>query len=132
MMETRALIFDLYDTLIYCPRELKKKPYLNFFRQLGLTKGEMNNWVNKIMTQNYESFEVIKNEISPGLEIDLTPFQNDLNQELQSIRAFDDTNRTLERLKQKYRIFCLSNLATPYKAPYFEIGLDKWVEKPFF
>jgi len=131
-METKAIIFDLYDTLIYCPRELKRKPYLNFFKQLGLTKGEMSYWVDKIMTQNYESFEAIKNEINPNLEIDLTPFQNDLNDEIQSTRLFDDTNKTLERLSQKYRIFCLSNLATPYKTCYFEQGLDKWIEKPFF
>jgi len=131
-MEVKAIIFDLYDTLIYCPRELKRKPYLNFFKQLGLTKGEMSYWVDKIMTQNYESFEVIKNEINPNLEIDLTPFQNELTEEIQSVRSFDDTNKTLERLSQKYRIFCLSNLATPYKVCYFEQGLDKWIEKPFF
>ena len=131
-METKVIIFDLYDTLIYYPKEYKKKPYLNFFKQIGLTKGEMSDWVNKIMTQNYESFESIKNEVRPDLEIDLSPYQNDLAEEIQSVRAFDDTHKVLERLSQKYRIFCLSNLATPYKQCYFEIGLDKWIEKPFF
>jgi HAD superfamily hydrolase (TIGR01549 family) len=129
-MEAKVIIFDLYDTLLYCPD--KRNPYISFFRQLGLTKGEMSNWINKVMTQNYESFEVIKNEINSDLDIDLTPFQNHLNEEIQSTRLFDDTNKTLERLSQKYRLFCLSNLATPYKTCYFEQGLDKWIEKPFF
>lgn len=131
-METKVIIFDLYDTLIYCPKEMKKKPYLRFFKELGLTQGEMKDWIKKVMTQNYESFEAIKNEIRPNMDIDLTMYQNDLNDEIQSVRIFDDVNSTLERLSQKYRIFCLSNLATPYKTCYSEQGLDKWIEKPFF
>lgn len=66
------------------------------------------------------------------MEIDVAPFQQDLYDEVQSTRIFDDTLKTLERLKTKYRLFCLSNLATPYKAPYFEFGLDQHIEKPFF
>jgi putative hydrolase of the HAD superfamily len=131
-METKAIIFDLYDTLIYCPRESKKKPYKRFFSDIGLTKQEMGQWVDRIMTNNFETFEDIKNTINPEMDLDLTSYQNDLQDEIMSTRLFDDTLKTLERLKAKYRIFCLSNLATPYKTCYFELGLNDLIEKPFF
>ena len=66
------------------------------------------------------------------MEIDLIPYQKDLQDEIMSIRLFDDTLKTLERLKGKYRLFLLSNLATPYKTCYIELGLDQFIEKPFF
>lgn len=131
-METKAIIFDLYDTLIYCPKESKKNPYKRFFSDIGLTKPQMNEWVDRIMTNNFNTFEDIKNAINPEMELDLTSYQEDLQNEVMSTRLFDDTLKTLGRLKDKYRIFCLSNLATPYKTSYSELGLDQFIEKPFF
>lgn len=127
---TRAIIFDLYDTLVYCP--LKNNPYERFFSDIGLTKHQMREWVDRVMMNNFNSFEDIKNEINPDMEIDLSVYQQMLQDEVMSTRLFDDTLKTLERLKSKYRIFCLSNLATPYKTCYFELGLDQLIEKPFF
>lgn len=131
-METKAIIFDLYDTLIYCPRQSKKNPYKRFFSDIGLTKQQMNEWVDRVMMNNFNSFEDIKNAINPEMEIDLVPYQQDLQSEVMSTRLFDDTLKTLGRLKDKYRLFCLSNLATPYKTCYNELGLDQFIEKPFF
>jgi putative hydrolase of the HAD superfamily len=131
-MEPKAIIFDLYDTLIYCPKESKKSPYKRFFSDIGLTKQQMNEWVDRVMTNNFNSFEDIKNAINPEMEIDLTTYQQDLQDEVMSTRLFDDTLKTLGRLKDKYRLFCLSNLATPYKTCYSELGLDQFIEKPFF
>lgn len=128
----KAIIFDLYDTLVYCPKESKKNPYKRFFSDIGLTKQQMGEWVDRVMTNNFDSFEDIKNAINPEMEIDLTPYQQDLQDEVMSTRLFDDTLNTLGRLKTKYRIFCLSNLATPYKTCYNELGLDQFIEKPFF
>ena len=131
-MEAKALIFDLYDTLIYCPKEYKKRPYKRFFSDIGLTKQQMSGWVDRIMTNNFNSFEDIKNEINPEMEIDISIYQQDLQEEIMSVRLFDDTLKTLERLRSKYKIYLLSNLATPYKTCYFELGLNDLIEKPFF
>jgi HAD superfamily hydrolase (TIGR01549 family) len=131
-METKAIIFDLYDTLVYCPKESKKNPYIRFFNDFGMTKDQINYWVNRVMTNNFNSFQDIKNEINPDMDLDITIYQNDLQDEIMATRNFDDTLKTLERLKSKYRIFCLSNLATPYKTCYFELGLNELIEKPFF
>jgi len=56
-MKTKAIIFDLYNTLLYTTS--KKKPYLNMFRELGLTKEEMNYWRDVVMTQNFELGELL-------------------------------------------------------------------------
>lgn len=55
----KIIIFDLYDTLIYCPRELKKNPYKKFFSQIGLTKQQASDWTTRILTNNYD-FESLR------------------------------------------------------------------------
>ena len=60
-MKTKSIIFDLYNTLLYT--EYKSKPYLNLFRTLGLTKEEMNFWRDKVMSENFNSFEELKESI---------------------------------------------------------------------
>lgn len=127
---TKGIILDLYGTLLHST--VKKKPYLDLFRQLGLTKQEMSIWVDKVMTENFESFEDLKNKVKPGSSVYTNQYEYDVVEEIESTILYDDTIQTLQRLKGKYRLFLLSNIATPYKVCYTNLGLDKLIEKPFF
>ena len=129
-METKAIIFDLYNTLLYTTS--KKKPYLNMFRELGLTKEEMNHWRDIVMTQNFDSFEELKNKIKPNSSIYTEKYEWDIKEENESTHVFDDTYSTLEILSKKYDLYLLSNIATPYKECFYNLGLDKWFKFPFF
>ena len=127
---TKGIIFDLYGTLLHTTA--KKKPYLNLFRQLGLTKQEMSVWVDRVMTQNFNSLEELKQEIKPDSSVYTQQFEYEVDEEVEYTFLFDDTLKTLQRLRPKYRLFLLSNIATPYKNCYYNEGLDEFFEKAFF
>jgi putative hydrolase of the HAD superfamily len=127
---TKGIIFDLYGTLLHTT--VKKKPYLNLFRQLGLTKQEMSVWVDRVMTENFDSFEELKEKIKPGSSIYTKQYEYEVDEEVEFTFLYSDTIKTLQRLRTKYRLFLLSNIATPYKVCYYNEGLDEFFEKPFF
>jgi putative hydrolase of the HAD superfamily len=129
-MKLEAIIFDLYNTLIYTT--VRKNSYSRFFNQVGLSKDEISYWVNRVMTKNYGYLQEIANEVNAGSFIYTTQFEKDIQEEVQSTRLFDDTISTLEYLSLKYKIYLLSNVSTPYKECVFNLGIDKYFDKLFF
>ncbi len=126
---TKAIILDLYDTLIYTSS--KKRPYLNLLNSLGLTKQEITYWIDKALTENYQTLKDFRNEISKS-NINIDKFEDQLEIEIETTHVFDDTFSFLENLSSKYELYLLSNLATPYKEPFYKLGLDKFIKEPFF
>ena len=55
-----------------------------------------------------------------------------LKQELNSVVVYKEVYEVLENLKKDYKIFLVSNLASPYKEPFFSNNLDKHFEKMIF
>ena len=128
-MKTKSIIFDLYNTLLYT--EYKAKPYLNLFRTLGLTKEEMNFWRDKVMSENF-SFEELKEEIRPGSNVYTTQYEYDVKEENESTHLFDDTEFVLNELSKRYDLYLISNIATPYKECFYNLGLERWIKDPIF
>ena len=129
-MQTKAIILDLYGTLLYS--EYKARPYLNLFKNIGLTKEEMNYWTDRVMTKNYGYLQEIVDEMNPGQFVYTTQFEHDIHKEIESTQLFDDTIQVLETLSKKYKLYLLSNIATPYKECVFNLGIDKYFDKLFF
>ena len=129
-MQTKAIILDLYGTLLYS--EYKARPYLNLFKNIGLTKEEMNYWKDRVMTKNYGYLQEIVDEMNPGQFVYTTQFEHDIQKEIESTHLFDDTIQVLETLSKKYKLYLLSNIATPYKECVFNLGIDKYFDKLFF
>jgi putative hydrolase of the HAD superfamily len=130
----KAIIFDLYDTLLKI--EIKSKPYLyllNHFVSDGeITPKEL---INHIMTSDEAAVRTIANLQDVGLvdeNFDSTLFLKYLDNEIESTSVISGTFKTLDKLKGKYRLFVLSNLATSYKYPYYKFHLENWIEKAFF
>ena len=128
-MKTKSIIFDLYNTLLYT--EYKAKPYLNLFRTLGLTKEEMNFWRDKVMSENF-IFEELKEAIRPGSNVYTTQYEYDVKEENESTHLFDDTEFVLNELSKRYDLYLISNIATPYKECFYNLGLDRWIKDPIF
>ena len=128
-MKTKSIIFDLYNTLLYT--EYKAKPYLNLFRTLGLTKEEMNFWRDKVMSENF-SFEELKESIRPGSNVYTTQYEYDVKEENECTHLFDDTEFVLNELSKRYDLYLISNIATPYKECFYNLGLDRWIKDPIF
>jgi putative hydrolase of the HAD superfamily len=129
-MKTRGVIFDLYNTLIFT--RVKKNPYLNLLKSLNLTKEEIVFWRNEIMTKNFNSFEEIKKLINQESTLYTSQFEYDVKQEIENTKVFDDTEFVLNRLSKNYELFLISNLATPYKHCFYNLGLDRWIKDPIF
>ena len=129
-MKTKAIIFDLYNTLLYT--EYKAKPYLNLFKTLGLTKEEMNFWRDKVMSENFNSFEELKESIRPSSNVYTKQYEYDVKEENESTHLFDDTEFVLNELSKRYDLYLISNIATPYKECFYNLGLDKWIKDPIF
>jgi putative hydrolase of the HAD superfamily len=127
---TKGIIFDLYGTLL--ETKVKIKPYLKLFRSLGLTKEEMTHWSHRVQTENFNCFEELKELIKPGSTIYTGQLEHDVEEEIELTFTYSDTIQTLKRLKPHYRLFLLSNIATPYKQCFYNEGLDEFFEKVFF
>lgn len=126
-MEAKAIIFDLFGTLIYT--SIKKNPYLNLFKSFGLTKDERSYWINRVLTKNYDIQE-IANDINRNIYT--SEFEKQIKEEIESTHLFDDSIQVLDRLSNKYDLYLLSNLSTPYKECFYNLGLDKYFNKTFF
>jgi HAD superfamily hydrolase (TIGR01549 family) len=129
-MKTKSIIFDLYNTLLYT--EYKVKPYLNLFKTLGLTKEEMSFWRDKVMTENFNTFEELKEVIRPGSNVYTGQYEYDIKEEKESTHLFDDTEFVLNELSKRYDLYLISNIATPYKECFYNLGLDRWIKDPIF
>lgn len=127
---TKGIIFDLYGTLL--ETKVKTKPYLNLFKSLGLSKAEITYWSHKVQTENFESFNELKEKIKPGYPLYTENLEYEVKEEIQNTSVYFDTYSTLKKLKPYYRLFLLSNIATPYKKSFYNEGLDQYFEKVFF
>jgi HAD superfamily hydrolase (TIGR01549 family) len=129
-MKTEAIIFDLYGTLIYT--EHKSNSYLDFFRSLDLSKIEQSFWRQKIMTENFDSFQTLRDLIRPNSNLYVDKWQWEVLEELKRTKLFDDTEFVLNELSKRFEIYLISNIATPYKQCFYGLGLDRWIKEPVF
>ncbi len=128
MNNTKTIVFDLYNTLI----EIKESNH--FF--LKLFKNSENGFGIDVST--YLQF-VMKNDLNELRNILPYEFSSlydenfpDLELELNSVVVYNEVFKVLENLKKDYRIFLISNLASPYKEPFYSNNLDKYFEKMIF
>ncbi len=126
--KTEILVFDLYDTLI----EINRNNH--FFYQLY----KLSNDGFGITIDKYKSLllktplEEIFNLLAEEFEDLFYKNKLQLDDELNSVRLFDDSLAILEKIRENYVLCLISNLATPYKEPFFNLGLDKYFEKVIF
>ena len=127
----KGVIFDLYDTLVHI--DGYQHPHKKFLLSLGLTRSELEEAEYICNTRNFNSFDSLLKEIKPSLtKMDTSVYDNMAQEDVDSTHLLEGTISTLQRLSQKYRIFLISNLATDYKKPYFNLKLYEYIEKPFF
>lgn len=126
----KAIIFDLYNTLIYTKD--RRNPYVDFFNSLGLTKGEIKVWLDEVLTNNYENFDEILQVIKPNTFLYTDKWDWEVKQEVEHTHVFDDTYFVLDKLKPKYKLYLLSNISTPYKEAFYNLKLDQYFDDVFF
>ncbi len=127
----KAVIFDLYGTLI----EIKEKryPYQNLVAEIGLSLEEKISAYGTILKGDHQSLKELAYKIKPTRKIDTRRYESMLSKELNSVEIYDDVKETLKELKSSgIRLGLISNLATPYKKPFYNLGLDKYIDEALF
>ena len=132
MADIQAVIFDLYGTLIYLADE--KKPYTKLFQDLGFqTPNEFRKVRRIALEENFENLASLVRRLKPNTQIDLTDYQQELEKELASATLYFETTDALSKLKnQKTRLGLISNLASPYKKPFFDLEINEYFDEMLF
>ena len=127
MGDIQAVVFDLYNTLIHIPND--SHPYPGLIGELDLPRDKRQRLQWLPMTQEYEDLAAYVEDVRPLAKVNLAKFQAQLEADIASAELFPDTIPVLERLKEKgIKLGLISNLATPYKKPFFNLGLDKYFD----
>ncbi|MCK5630588.1 MAG: HAD family hydrolase, partial [Nanoarchaeota archaeon] len=72
-------------------------------------------------------------KIKPDMQINLKPYQQELEKEIASAKLYPESREVLEELRKKnIKLGLISNLASPYKEPFFEFGLNEYFDEVLF
>lgn len=132
MQDVQAVLFDLYNTLVFNPS--KDSPYRRFFSAVGIDGLEELKEAKKIvLTEELESFGAIAKRLGVQRAESFQMIATELNQEISQVKVDDGVPEVLVELRRRgLRLGLISNLATPYKRPVFDLGLDQFFERMIF
>lgn len=126
-MVLSAVIFDLYGTLLDISHD--SRPY----RCLAGRAEDSRSAMNAALTREHATLAEFASSIGLGLQDDVGDLQATLQSDLVGIAPFADTFAALDSLSQRgIKIAVISNLATPYKQPFYELGIAAYAEVAMF
>lgn len=115
-----AVIFDLYGTLIRLDRDTR--PYLRFARLVRPDDPQA--VVRRSLLTDSQGLGDFAARLGVPRPSAATALEADLERDIQSARTFDDTAETLAALRSRgLKLGLISNLAAPYKKPFYRHGL---------
>ena len=128
MKKTKIIVFDLYNTLV----EIKKpsKFFLTLFKASKTSFNlDISSYLNLVMTKGVEELK----QILPSDFKELyAKNETLLKKELESVIVYDEVFQVLSNLQKHFRLFLISNLASPYKKPVFDTDLHLFFEQMIF
>ena len=62
----------------------------------------------------------------------LKNYYTELLQQIESVKLYPESKEILNSLSSKYELYLISNLASPYKAPYFKLELASYFKDYIF
>jgi len=129
--EIRNVVFDLFGTLIYLADETK--PYLKLFLELDIPLQERSLARRIALTEDFNNLAGLVERIKPGAKIDLQRYEDEVSKEADSARLYPETKEVLEELRDRnIKLGLISNLASPYKKPFFDLGLNDYFDYTIF
>lgn len=125
--KTEAVVFDLFDTLIYLGRYTRV--HQRILQELGLNQDESRKARRLAMTEDFYSIADYAQKIAPNSAIDAQKYEKEITEEVATATPFPETVETLTSLRGKgLKLGVISNLETHYINPFFDLGLDKLVD----
>lgn len=127
-MSQKIFVFDLYNTLLEITTQ--SMPFMKLYgmyqRYTPISNREFRHMV---MTQSYES---LTQPLIEEMMLDLSAVKHDLDIELASVKLFPETTEVLSQLSLSAPLYLVSNLASPYKQPVFDLGLAQYFQQMIF
>jgi FMN phosphatase YigB (HAD superfamily) len=126
---TEAVIFDLYGTLIRLDRDTS--PYLRLARLVR--PDNPRTVVERSLLIDSRGIGDFAARLGFPTPSGIENLDADLRQDLQSARVFEDAVETLAGLRGRgLKLGLISNLAAPYKEPFFRHGLADYFDVTLF
>ncbi len=127
-----AVVFDLYGTLIYLATQLR--PYHTLFATLGLTASDELKHARKIaFTHDFSNLKDLAKYIKPDVQIYFASYEKIVHEEVISATLYPETLQVLRELIKLHRkVGLISNLASPYKQPFINLGLMEYFDVVLF
>lgn len=123
----KAVLFDLYGTLLEFENDSRP------FYQLVCRARNQQAAVKYALTSHNANLSEFADQIGLALQPDLAALQATLEADLKRIQPFLEVMEVLTTLKRhNIKIAVISNLATPYKQPYYSHGFDALVDVSVF
>ena len=126
---TAAVVFDLYGTLLNLVRD--SHPFHTLARRKS--GGDVRSALETALTSDNSTLAGFASNIGLSTQDDLAALELSLQNDIETIDVFADVIPTLTALKQNGTLTAvISNLATPYKKPFFSRNLDQLVDVTVF
>ena len=98
-------------------------------QDIGLSNTENDNLKYHALTQNFSHLQELIKTINPNLRVDLSEYENMVEDEVASIVCLPKTRQILKEAKSKnLKIGLISNLATPYKKAIDNLQLSNFFD----
>lgn len=132
MVGVKAVIFDLYDTLVYIAD--KTDLYRRLFSELGFKKSSEKRKARRtVLTEGFSSLSELVEKIKPNSGINLKAYEDEIEKENNSVAIFPETKTVLGKLQEReFKVGLISNLSSSHKKPFFDLGLGEYFDKVFF
>ena len=130
--KTKAVVFDLYGTLIRIRND--KKAFQRLFRELACERIHGTKNARKIaFTRDATTLSELAHIINPNHAVDVKKYEIEICEELKRAECFPETIKVLERLKEEeFPTGLISNLCIPYQIPFFSLGLSDLIDHHIF
>ncbi len=127
-MEIATIVFDLYNTLIRI--ENKLHPFSKIFFACGQDFDiSYSEYIDHLLTASINDFI---SEMPISFERSYNRMRPQIEAELNSVTLFPETRAVIEDLASRYPLYLVSNLASPYKSPFFDLNLADWFHEALF
>ncbi|QGJ71294.1 Haloacid dehalogenase [Planctomycetales bacterium 10988] len=125
-MTLKAILFDLYGTLLFL--KSNRRPYLQLCKTLRVSDR-----LRESLLVDAHSLLDFCTHLDLAPPPGLSMLQQILEEDLHSATLYSESLSTLESLKVRgYRLGLISNLASPYKQPFYRLGLEEYFSEILF
>lgn len=128
-MKTKAIIFDLYGTLIQADN-VSWDLYSPIMKMTGMSGRELR---HHLLTEDYSCTGELLLKFLINDHDEFLRLINDLALVVHSARFYEETEKVLTDLKALgIKLGLISNMSSAYKKPFFKLGLDSYIDRWIF